>query len=338
MRFGLRLIQWLGEPRRLVELAVLAEQEGFDQVWFPHDPFMLQTWALTSAVAARTERIGVASIGTNPYTTDPAEIAAYLATLDLLSGGRATIGIGLHTDTMVGWTGHDAGDRIERTRAAVEIVRRLLRGETVAGDVGPYHWSEECFLRFEPLRPDVPIYVAGYGHDYLELSGEIGDGSLPMITPPESAPAMAAPILDGARRAGREPGAVDVAGCAWLSISEQASAAADTLRPMAAYFGPYLEEHALATVGLSRADFAPLKALVDAGDLAAAAAGVTEEMLRLAIVGTPRDVVARIEGLAAAGITQVNLGGPLGPDPEEAIRLVGRHVIPHFREDRTPPL
>jgi 5,10-methylenetetrahydromethanopterin reductase len=334
VRFGLRLIQWLGPPQRLVELAVLAEREGFDDVWFPHDPFMLNTWALTSAVAARTSRIRIGSVATNPYTTDPAEIATFLATLDLLSGGRAAIGIGLHTDAMVGWTGHDASDRIDRTRAAVEIVRRLLRGETVAGRIGPYAWSDECFLRFQPLRPDPPILVAAWDRDYLQLSGEIGDGSLPMITPPESAPLMVEPILAGARRAGRDPGVLDIAGCAWLSISAEEEAAAAILRPMAAYFGPYLEEPALATIGLSPDDFAPLRTLVDAGRLDEAAAAVTDEMLRLALVGTPASVAERIDALAAAGVTHVSLGGPLGPDPEEAIRLVGREIIPRFRARR----
>ncbi len=336
MRFGLRLIQWVGDPRRLVELAVLAERAGFDQVWFPHDPFMYQTWALTAAVAARTERITVASIGTNPYTTDPSEIAAYLATLDLLTNGRAAIGIGVHTDEMVGWTGHDASDRVERTRSAVELTRRLLRGEVAGGVSGPYDWSDACYLRFDPLRPDPPIYVAAYGPGYLELSGEIGDGSLPMITPPESAGYMVEHILAGARQAGRDPGEVDIAGCAWLSVSETPSAAAEALRPMVAYFGPHLEEPALATIGLGPADMEPLKKLVDAGDLRGAAARVTDEMLRLAIVGTPRDAIAGIERLAEAGITQVNLGGPLGPDPAEAIALVGREVIPHFRGPARP--
>lgn len=330
MRFGLRLIQWLGDPRRLLELGVLAEEEGWDEVWFPHDPFMLQTWTLTSALAARTDRVAIGSVGTNPYTADPSEIAAYLATLDLVSGGRAKLGLGLHTDEMVGWTGHDAADRLERTAAAVEIVRRLLRGETVV-EAGPYRWSDQCFLRFEPLRPDPPIYVAAYEREYLELSGAIGDGSLPMITPPESARTMASHVYAGAERAGRGRSEVDLAGCAWLSISESAREAGAILRPMIAYFGPHLEAHALAEIGLSPGDFAPLKTLVDAGDLDAAAAAVTEPMLRLALAGTPAQVVERIERLADAGVTQINLGGPLGPDPEEAIRLVGRRVIPHFR-------
>jgi len=330
VRFGLRLIQWLGQPTHLVELGVLAEQEGWDEVWFPHDPFMLHTWTLTSALAARTERVSIGSVGTNPYTTDPSEIGAYLATLDLLSSGRAKLGLGLHTDGMVAWTGYDASDRLERTAAAVDIVRRLLRGEIVTA-AGPYRWSRQCHLRFEPLRPDPPVYVCAYEPDYLELSGEIGDGSLPMITPPESAARMVAHIRAGIERAGRSTDDVDVAGCAWLSISPSAGEAAAILRPMVAYFGPYLEEHALAEIGLAPGDFAPLKQLIDAGDIDAAAAAVTEPMLKLALVGTPATVIERIERLADAGITQINLGGPLGPDPAESIRLVGRQVIPHFQ-------
>lgn len=331
MKFGLRLIQFHGQPRRLLDLAALGESAGFDQIWFPHDPFMLNSWTLATAAAMRTDRAVVASIATNPYTTDPSEIATFVATLDLLSGGRAAVGIGLHTDAMVGWTGHDAADRIERTRAAVEIVRRLLQGDVVSGRIGPFSWSEGCRLRFEPLRADVPIYVAAYERDYLELSGEIGDGSLPMITPPESAGLMAAHVQTGALRAGRDPAALDVAGCAWLSLAESAQEAAAMLRPMVAYFGPYLERPALATIELGPEDFAPLRRLVDAGDLDAAAAAVTPEMLRLAILGTPAEVIERIESLAETGITQLNLGGPLGPDPEQALQLMARHVIPYFR-------
>ena len=57
MKFGLRLIQYLGSPRRLVELAVQAEHAGFEYVWFPHDAFMGNTWVLTSAVAEHTSLV-----------------------------------------------------------------------------------------------------------------------------------------------------------------------------------------------------------------------------------------------------------------------------------------
>lgn len=335
MRFGVRFIQHVGGVREIVRLAVLAENAGFDYVWFPHDTFMKNTWVMTTAVAENTSWIKVCSIGTNPYTTDPSEIATYIATLDELSNGRAVLGLGLHTEKMVEWTGIKAGHYITRTQEAVEIVRALLRGEVVAYQGQEFHWTEQCYLRFNPLRSDVPIYVAAFGREYLEMSGAVGDGSLPMITPPASASYMVEAITAGARKAGRNPAEVDIAGCGWLSLSENRQAAADTLRPLAAYFGPYLEEPALATIGLCPADFAPLKDLIAAGRYDEAAAAVTDQMLQLAIVGTPQDVIKQIEYLAEQGITQVNLGGPLGPDPAEAIRLMGEKVIPYFGSGET---
>ena len=331
MKFGLRLIGYLGNARELLRLAVLGERAGFDYVWFPHDTFMGNTWVLTSAVATQTSRIGIGSVGTNPYTTNPAEIATYIATLDDLSSGRAVLGLGIHTEKMVEWTGLDASDYVERTREAVEIIRALLRGEVVAYQGKAFQWSDQCYLRFKPVREAIPIYVCPFGPDYLALSGAIGDGSLPMITPPESASYMVESIAAGAREAGRDLADIDIAGCGWLSLSKDRGAATDVLRRMVSYFGPYLEAPALATIGLTPGDFAEIGRLLDTGEYDRAASLVTDEMTDLAIRGTPSDVIRRIEGLAKMGVTQVNLGGPLGPDPEEAIRLMGAEVIPYFR-------
>ena len=55
-------------------------------------------------------------------------------------------------------------------------------------------------------------------------------------------------------------------------------------------------------------------------------------MLRLGIVGTPDEVAQRLGEVADAGVTQANLGGPLGPDPEEALRLLGERVMPALRD------
>ena len=331
MKFGLRLIGYLGNAGELVRLAVLAEQAGFDFVWFPHDTFMGNTWVITSAVASQTSRIRIGSVGTNPYTTNPAEIATYVATLDELSAGRAVLGLGLHTEKMVEWTGIDASDYLVRTREAVEIIRALLRGEVVDYHGEAFHWTEQCYLRFKPYRDEVPIYVCAFGSEYLALSGAIGDGSLPMITPPESAAYMVSAITAGARDAGRDPAEVDIAGCGWLSLASNRGEATDVLRQMVSYFGPYLEAPALATIGLAAEDFRTIGRLVEAGRYGEAAGLVTDEMTDLAIRGTPEDVIRRIETIVDMGITQVNLGGPLGPDPVEAIHLMGEKVIPYFK-------
>lgn len=331
MRFGIRLLQHLGDSRELLRLAELADRADFDQIWFPHDAFMRNTWAVTSAASLRTERATIASIATNPYTTDPSEIATYLATLDELSRGRAAIGLGMHTREMVEWTGIDTEDYLERTREAVHLVRTLLRGEKAEYEGSAYEWSDQCYLRFQPQRREVPIYVAAFGPEYLALSGEIGDGSLPMITPPESAPHMVRQVRRGLKGVDRDDADFDLAGCAWLSLAEQRDAAENSLRPIVAYFGPYFERDALAKIDLTPGDFSRIKRLVAEGEYDAAAEAVTEPMLDLAIVGTPLDVIGRIEWLEEQGLTQVNLGGPLGPEPAEAIRLMGEEVIPHFR-------
>ena len=131
MRFGLRLVQHLGPARELVRLASAAEEAGFDCVWFPHDPFMKHAWVMAAAVAEHTERVQIGSVQTTPYLNEPSEAATFLATLDELSGGRAVLGYGLHTDEMVEWVGFDASDRVERIRDSVAAVRGLLRGETL---------------------------------------------------------------------------------------------------------------------------------------------------------------------------------------------------------------
>jgi 5,10-methylenetetrahydromethanopterin reductase len=332
MRFSVRLIQHLGSPRDIVNLGILADKAGFDQAWFPSDKFMYHAWSIISALAEHTDHIVVGPNGTEPYAVSPGEIAVFMATLDHLSQGRVAIGFGMHTEKMVNWLGYDTSDRLQRIREGVDLMRRVWRGENAEFDGEVFHWSEQCYLRFKAFRERIPIYVSGYADDDLALSGEIGDGSLPMVTPPESAKLMVDRILKGVARAGRNKNEVDICGCAWFSISEDGKGTqTDTLKDILAYFGNYMDEDALATAGLSRAHFSETERLVAAGDYTGARAAVTPEMMKLAVVGTPKDAIAKIEMLAEAGVTQVSVGGPLGPDPGETIRLFGEQVIPYFR-------
>ncbi len=328
--FGIRFIDHLAPASTILDWVEFADDKGFEYVWFPHDTFCKSTWAMTCAAAQRTRRMKIGSIGTNPYTFDPCEIATYAATLDELSEGRAVLGLGLHTSDMLAWVGIEATDVIGATSEAVELIRGLLRGEVMEYRGKQFQWTDQAYLRFKPFRERIPIYGCAFGADYLAMTGEVCEGSLPMITPPESAPRMVAHIQRGIERAGRRPQEVDIAGCAWLSLSDDGATADAVMRKMVSYFGAYLEEEALRTVGLSVSSFDEIKSLIDSGRYHDAAEAVTPEMLRLGISGTPHQVIERIEELEEAGITQVCLGGPLGPDPRKAIELLGAKVLPHF--------
>ena len=238
----------------------------------------------------------------------------------------------MHTDQMIEWMGIKVNDRATRVREAVDLMRRIWRGEVAEFDGQEFHWSDQCYLRFTPQRDRIPIYVSGYEEESLALSGEIGDGSLPMITPPESAKLMVNRVRRGADRVGRDAAELDICGCGWFSISADGKGTdTDALKDIVAYFGYYLEEEALNSVDLQRKDFAEIFRLIEKQGYSEARQRVTPDMLKLAVVGTPEDAIRKIELLAEAGVTQVSVGGPLGPDPSETIRLFGAKVIPYFR-------
>ena len=167
MRFGVRLIQHLGTPREIIELGILADKAGFDHAWFPSDKFMFHAWSMISALAEHTERIIVGANGTEPYGISPAETAAFMATLDHLSNGRTAVGFGMHTEKMVEWLGLEVSDRVIRVREAVEVMRRVWRGEVGEFEGREIHWTDQCYMRFKPYRSRIPVYISGFEDDDL---------------------------------------------------------------------------------------------------------------------------------------------------------------------------
>lgn len=329
-RIGIRLLDNLGSVAELVELAVRAEQAGFDSVFFPHDAYRVNSWALLSAVAVRTDRILLGS-RQNIYTTHPSEIATFISTLDWLSNGRVILVPGLHNTDALDWSGIPHEHPVDRTREAVDIVQRLLRGESAAYHGHEFSLTERAFMRVPLCRDKVPVIVAPVGDELLELSGEIGDGSAPMITPPESASLMVEAIRRGAIRVGRTVSNLEIVGCAWICVAEDGRLARDMLADIVGSFGAYLEEEALNCVGLRQSDFHPILELLNRGEQDAARSLVRPEMLRLAIVGTPDECVEQIGAVFDSGVTHLSLGGPLGPDARQAIDLIGSRIIPAFR-------
>ena len=98
LRFATFISPTNSPAHRPVELAQLSERLGFDFVTFQDHPYQssfLDTWTLLSWVAARTERIGVSGNVLNlPLRQPPAVLARAAASLDLLSGGRTSLGLG----------------------------------------------------------------------------------------------------------------------------------------------------------------------------------------------------------------------------------------------------
>ena len=218
-------------------------------------------------------------------------------------------------------------------REAVIACRALLDGASPVGDADAGDWGDGARLLAPPVAR-VPIYLGAMSPKMLALGGELADGVLALLYPPEHYPVALAQIAEGRSRAGREPGAVDVPACVWVSVDEDRELAVRPLAEKLAFYGPAFAPYLLARVGLTREDFAPAAAALLRGDTEEAVRLVTPQMLRLGIAGTPDDVVERCLGLVQHGATHLSFGPPLGPDLLRAVELLGRKVIPRLRAAR----
>jgi 5,10-methylenetetrahydromethanopterin reductase len=331
LKFGVRLLGNLGTTSLYQKICAEAERSGFDACWFAHDPFLPSSWVRSVAVASATHSIKV-GFNVKPFTVDPSEIATFAATLDEYSGGRVIMAIGSHTQTMYEWIGLGDRDVIELTRETVHLVRGLLAGDGMPYQGRLFKWDANAYLRFTPLRRRIPIYVPCFGGEYCRLSGIIGDGSLPMATPPDAFDIPVHYIDEGIKLSGRSKEEVDRVALIWMYYSPENDVDKQALKRTISYFVPYLDREMLLRIGIDKEDIMPIAEKLAQKDYEGAADAVTDEMLDLAVYGNADRCIEKIEMLRKKGATSVSIGGPLGKDPIEAVRLIGRDIIPHFKE------
>lgn len=329
MRFSLRLNNDL-QPAQYEALAQAAEEAGFDQFWISHDLFLRSASAILPLVARATTKIEIGSCIFNPYTINPAELAMFAATMDEVSGNRFNLGLAAGAKEFLHWIGLKQDLPLAAMRETIDAVRRLLAGDVAEVNGDFLQWRSEAYLRFPPPRV-TPIYVGAMGPKMLALAGELGDGILPLLFPPEHYYTVK-PLVDvGAERREANRGALDFAACIWVSLASDREAAQHTLARKVAYYGPSLSPLILQQLDLTADDFAPIQHVLNAErNEEKAVEMVDERMLRIGVVGQPSDVIARLEPLVADGVRHLSFGPPLGPEPLEAVTLLGE-VIAYFR-------
>lgn len=215
MRLGLNLGYWGAQARDNVALAQEAERLGYHSVWtaeaYGSDALTPLTW-----VAAQTTRINVGTAIMQMPARTPANTAMTAATLDLLTGGRFLLGLGLSGPQVVeGWHGVPYGNPLQRTREYVEIVRMILKREQPVEYHGeeyeiPYKGGtglgKPLKITVHPKRADLPIYIAAIGPKNVALAAEIADGWLPAFFAPQHMDVFRPSLAAGFRRAGHDKG------------------------------------------------------------------------------------------------------------------------------------
>jgi 5,10-methylenetetrahydromethanopterin reductase len=322
--------------KSFVDLAAVAEEAGFDQIWLSHDLFLRSAPVLLAAAATVTRRVMLGTGVLNPYSAHPVELAMHAATLQELSGGRAMLGIAAGAGEFLGQAGVVQRQPVQRTREALLACRALLDGASPAEVAGSGTWGPGAQLHAPPSKR-VPIYLGAMSPRMLALGGELADGVLALLFPPEHYPVALAHINGGREGAGRAPASLDIPACVWVSVDEDPQQARTALAQKLAFYGPAFAPSLLAAVGLSRDDFRPAATAQKLGDSQEAVRLITPAMLQLGIAGRPEDVADRCAGLIEYGVTHVSFGPPLGPDPVRAVELLGRQVMPELQKRATYP-
>lgn len=216
LRFATFIAPVPSPAHRPVELAQLSERLGFDFVTFQDHPYKgdyLDTWTLLSWVAARTERIGVSGNVLNlPLRQPPAVLARAAASLDLLSDGRVSLGIGAgyYWDAIqaIGGQRRTPLQAVAALDEAIDVIRGVWDADapgslTVDGEFYPVQAAE----RGPAPGHEIPIWLGAHKPKMLDLVGRKADGWLPSlpVIGPAALPIGNAIIDDAARAAGRDP-------------------------------------------------------------------------------------------------------------------------------------
>lgn len=218
LQVGVFLTPSNARPDAVVDLAIRSEQAGFDLVTFqdhPYQPSFLDTWTLLTWVAARTSRVHVAGNVLNLPLRPPAVLARAVASLDLLSGGRAALGLGAGAFwdgiAAMGGARLSPGEGVTALSEGIEVIRALWDADA-AGVVrveGDHHRVVGAKRGPAPAH-EVPIWLGAYKPRMLRLVGAKADGWLPSMGYLKAGDlARGNTVIDeAAAAAGRDPRAI----------------------------------------------------------------------------------------------------------------------------------
>jgi len=304
----------------VTDLAVTAEETGFDAVFAAHHYFNRDPYVALSRIAAATDEIRLGPAAANPYDTHPVALASRVATIQEVSDGRAVFGIGPGDRSTLSALGVDRDSPLRRVLETFKTAQDLWAGESVSLD-GTFR-AEDAELEYE-VPGEIPVYVGAQGPHMIRMSAKHADGVLYNGSHPRDFEWAAGQVEKGLEERPDERGEFDFGAYASVSVAESEADAREAARPPVAFIvggaaPPVLERH-----GIDEERARAVGNAIEAGEFTEAFRQVTGEMIdAFSIAGTEQQVANRIETVMEYADSFV-AGAPLGPDLEGAIRLAG---------------
>jgi 5,10-methylenetetrahydromethanopterin reductase len=318
------------------ELARLAEDLGFDVLWHSNERFYREMFVRMTVSTLATDRLGIGGAVADPFSVHPAITAQSVATLQELSGGRASLALG------AGGSGFPMMG-IQRVRPALalreayEVIRGLVAGDTVTLE-GEVVTARAAHLHFVPQQSP-PIWIATRGDRALGTAGAVADGVI--VATYATTPGIRAAldlVEEGAVTAGRRMASIRIMARVDTCVHPDRDQAFAGSRLMVArlLWSSYPDRNFVTRLGLKvPASIEKVIALRDYDAMRDVQEQIPDEFVsEFCWSGTPDEVAERVRGIARdTGIREFGfwvLRAP-GQSLEDAATLVANDVVSAVR-------
>jgi F420-dependent oxidoreductase-like protein len=338
MRIGMSLNYAGGFAETVAELADY-EKAGLDIVFVP-EAYSFDAVSQLGYLAARTERLQLASGILQIYSRTPTLTAMTAAGLDYVSDGRFVLGLGASGPQVIeGWHGVPYDAPLGRTREIIEICRQVWRRERLEHD-GRYYkiplpadqgtgLGKPLKLINHPVRERIPIVIAALGPKNVAMAAELAEAWEPIFYYPEKAAQVwAEPLAAGT--ALRDPALppLDIIAQAGLAIGEDTAGLLDLGRSALALYiggmgarGRNFYNDLVVRYGYEQ-EAAAIQEAYLAGRKQEAEALVPAALLAGTSLVGPRSLVAdRVAAMRESGVTTLNVA-PLASTHAERVALI----------------
>ena len=321
------------DPRSIepwLERARVFDQSGGDTIWinegFGHDAF-----SGLANLARETVSVRLGTSVINAFSRTAGTMAQSFATIDQLSNGRATVGLGASGDQVIErFHGMPFQPAITRVRETAELIQAFWGGERVSYE-GETMRAHRFKLGVEPVQERVPIFLATLHPDAVRMTAEVADGWLPTMIPVARLPAECAQMRTFVTTAGRASDAVTIQSPSAVTVVADETAAKSARMRSAAQLAFFVARNGdfyyrqFQRQGYGDEAAAIRTAWTNDGPQAAAAILPEDVVGEFNFVGTVGQCIDRMEAQADAGV-DLHSVSIAEPDPGEFGRIVERLV------------
>lgn len=346
IKFGLSAPMPGADVNGLIDFSIKADKLGFDTIWYPdHLLFVApgaiapEAWTVAAAAAPQTTNIQLGTVS-DPHRMHPAVFAQRLATVDQLSKGRTVLTLGVGESMNLDAFGIEWNKPLGKLNESIDVMNMLWATDEPINFDGKFYKLEDAFLQIKPYeRNSIPFYIATHTPKGLQLTGEKGDGWLPIDLNPGLYERYLGDIKSAADSAGRSLDEFDPALWVFTSLGKDVDEAYKSLEPFkyvlvmqdqllkAGYDVDIPEEyHGINYFNIVPTDEDKRAKFRELGQLFP-----REAILDFTITGAKKDCIEKIEKFVDAGVRNFVFFYRFSPDPDLALETYAKEIIPYFK-------